>query len=50
MKEQYFEGKARTKKGLCACVYVCVHTSKIGVQINMLKRGEKIHIAKRQHM
>ena len=47
-KNSILRGKPGPGKG-CVCVCVCVHTSKIGLHLNMLKRGEKIHIAKRKH-
>lgn len=45
VKRMAFWGKTRNKKDVCEmCVSVCVHTHtlKIGVHLNVLKRGTKI--------
>lgn len=52
-KRMAFSGKTRNKKDVCEmCVSVCVHTHtlKIGVHLNVLKRGTKIHTAKKEKL
>lgn len=44
VKKQYFEGKTEPGKGcvcesVCMCAQMC--SSKIGIHLNMLKRGER---------